>query len=831
MKTYFKLIFILSLSSLLFFAGCSKDDDSESFEKQIELPITGLPNEREMLIGGGSFIIPIKLQSHNSWKVEIKDSEWCRILENETQDNSIFKIEVDKNTTSEERIVLFDIIVNTAWGENKTTYRLIQGVAGSSSNGWVEIVTSAPNQLESKLKALPAGFSGIVRLKVTGPLDNNDCKLFENSKNLMPQLSYLDLENASIDKFSDKAFSNNTSITELTIPKSLTSIGKAFYFDSQSQNRIKKIIVPESNKLTYIDDNAFRGCSALRVFDIPKNITYIGSYAFYNCNNLYSEIVIPNNAEEIKSYTFYNSGMHFPNNFKLPETVKKIGERAFYNVDGYSYNEFKFPSGLNEIGEAAFCNSQIKISILPQSLKEISDSTFYECGVVNNLTIPSSVKKIGNHSFQNCSQGNVNWTLNINEGVETIGDFAFANNYYLSGDIVIPKTVLSLGESCFVECNYLKDKLVLNDGLMTIGKKAFYNAKIKGNLYIPKTLTDIGESAFSGSYISGKLVIFSSLKSIGDKAFFNCRQLNGLDFNEATNLNNIGVSAFESCTGLKGDLFLPSQINTVKQKSFMQTGFDGVLTMSNNITIIEKEAFTECLFSTINFSSNLYKLEDYAFRHCKNIKKCKLPSNLKSIGKEVFSGCTSWEGELILPESLENLDDGAFKYCSKLTGKLNFPPKLTQINKGVFAGCGFTGDLIIPDRITYIGDGAFERCKKFDGKLVLGKGMTKINDFAFSSCTFVGELILPDGITSVGQGSFAYSEVTSLIIGKNVKSFGYAAFYGNNLRTVKCYAIIPPITISYNFHITGFDLYVPSGSVGSYKTAEGWKEVSSIYAL
>jgi len=320
------------------------------------------------------------------------------------------------------------------------------------------------------------------------------------------------------------------------------------------------------------------------------------------------------------------------------------------------------------------------------------------------------------------------------------------------------------------------------------------------------------------------------LATIGEKAFSNCSRLEGLDLSNANNLSDIGISAFEACSGMQGNLSLPPKLTSIKYGTFKKTSFNGELTMTNNVKLIGKEAFMQSGFRKISLSSALEKIDDKAFYFCQNLKDFSLPSNIKHIGNDSFCGCTSLSGNLVLPSELEYLGDGTFTFC-KFTGTLNFPPKINRIGNKTFEGCYFTGDLIIPDAIEYLGSGAFSYCIKLEGKLIIGKGIKEIGDYAFDQTNFVGEVVIPDNVESIGQGAFSYSKFTTLILGKGLKSIGYAAFYSNSLQTVKSYAITPPATISYNFHICSFNLYVPASSLNLYKMAEGWKEVRSINAL
>lgn len=826
----FKLILFYFSIALVMLSGCNSIED----DRQIELPQRTLSNNQEILIGGShNYILPLALKYKKILKVEMDSCNWCRILPGKgSLDSTSFVIAVDKNQFSEERTIKLTVILKpNGWGSSKITYKLTQGVAGSSENGWVEILTSNGGQLTSKLEDLPAGNSGVVRLRVAGPLDDSDCKVIEEAMHSMPQLKFLDLENSIIEQFADKTFCNNSSILELTLPRKLASIGKAFYFDEQSKNEICRINIPENSSLKYIDDSAFRNCRNLAYFEIPKNVNYIGTYAFYNCNSLASQIVIPQSAGIVKPYAFCNTRMGFPDDFVFPEFIKEIGEYAFNNISHYSPKVINLPKGLVRIGKAAFCNSRININAIPANLKEIPDSTFYGCGIYQSLVIPSNIEKIGNHAFQNSFYNGNNWSLTISEGVKYIGDFAFADNCYLKSDIVIPGSTEIIGESCFAGCTNLNGKLILNDGLKVIKQNAFSGLNIAGGLNIPKTLTNIEDNAFANCQnINGKLVIPSALVTIGEKAFYNCSRLEGLDLSEAVNLNEIGISAFESCSSMRGNLSLPQKLTSVKPGAFKKAPFDGVLTMIDNVRSIGKEAFMQSGFKKISLSSALEKIDDKAFIHCENLKEFSLPSSIKHIGNEAFCGCSSLSCSLVLPSQLEYLGDGAFAYC-RLTGTLTLPPKINRIGNKTFFGSDFTGDLIIPDAIEYLGNEAFSYCRKLDGKLIIGNGIKVIGDYAFDNTSFNGEVVIPDNVESIGKGAFSYSKFTTLVLGKGVKSIGFAAFYGNSLQTVKSYAIIPPTTTSYNFHICGFNLYVPSSSLNLYKMAEGWKDARSINAL
>ena len=96
------------------------------------------------------------------------------------------------------------------------------------------------------------------------------------------------------------AFRGCSSLTSITIPDSVTSIGERA-FDGCSSLTSRTI----GNGVISIGEKAFDGCSSLTSITIPDGVTSIGSHAFYGCSSLTS-ITIPDGVTSIGSYAFYD---------------------------------------------------------------------------------------------------------------------------------------------------------------------------------------------------------------------------------------------------------------------------------------------------------------------------------------------------------------------------------------------------------------------------------------------------------------------------------------------------------------------------------------------
>ena len=175
-------------------------------------------------------------------------------------------------------------------------------------------------------------------------------------------------------------------------------------------------------------------------------------------------------------------------------------------------------------------------------------SVVQNCLKDDNLSIPTTVTHIGDRAF--CRNALLTGKLVIPPSVKSIGREAFMGTDF-SGDLVIPNSVGSIGYGAFSACNGFNGTLTLPKGLKVIESCAFISCtKLKGNLTLPDNLTSIGDSAFYiCRMLTGNLVIPKTVKSIGERAFAGCSGFKGtLTLHEG--LETIGKNAFSSCGGL-----------------------------------------------------------------------------------------------------------------------------------------------------------------------------------------------------------------------------------------------------------------------------------------
>lgn len=157
-------------------------------------------------------------------------------------------------------------------------------------------------------------------------------------------------------------------------------------------------------------------------------------------------------------------------------------------------------SGTNDVPWRDSKNSQtsgVYSIVIKDGVTSIGDYAFCDCRYVNSVTIPDSVKDIGKFSLSNLggsshkvgTNDDIYFTIDIGNGVETIEDYAFFRNLYIT-DINLGENVKYIGNSAFNDCICIK------------------------NMYIPQSVTTIGNAAFKVCTILSDIYIYNYENSI-----------------------------------------------------------------------------------------------------------------------------------------------------------------------------------------------------------------------------------------------------------------------------------------------------------------------------
>ena len=234
----------------------------------------------------------------------------------------------------------------------------------------------------------------------------------------------------------DGAFSSCESLTDITIPDSVTSIGEgAFYYC------IGLTSITIANSVKSIGESAFECCTKLTDIKIPNSVTDIADKTFKECIAL-TKLAIPNGVKSIGKYSFY--GCSDLISVTIPDSVTSIEYWAF--KDCTDLKSVTIPNGVTSIGEATFsgCTALTSMTI-PNSVTNISAYAFTNCSSLASITIPDGVISIGTYAFGECSGLT---SVTIPNSVTTFGTYVFVDCSNLSS-VTIPKTVTKIGHYTF----------------------------------------------------------------------------------------------------------------------------------------------------------------------------------------------------------------------------------------------------------------------------------------------------------------------------------------------------------------------------------------------
>jgi hypothetical protein len=248
----------------------------------------------------------------------------------------------------------------------------------------------------------------------------------------------------------------------------------------------------------------------------------------------------------------------------LPAGLKAIGNNAFNGCFALR-NEVTIPASVQTIGSYAFagCRNAKFNPALPETLTAIGDYAFQNCANLYAVTLPASLQTIGAHAFE---ASNVQEAV-LPAGLKTIGAYAFRHCSNITR-VTLPDGLTTLGEGAFQQCEALVTADLMNPmDITSIPRYAFDGCSGLRNVYLPFFIETVGDYAFRGCASLRQIQFVAPTKTIGSYAFSGCRSLKSLDLFKCENFTTIGSYAFSGCTSLKS-LNLPKSLETIGEYAF-----------------------------------------------------------------------------------------------------------------------------------------------------------------------------------------------------------------------------------------------------------------------
>ena len=320
--------------------------------------------------------------------------------------------------------------------------------------------------------------------------------------------------------------------------------------DFEPYEYMTSLIIPNSVKT--IGWEAFAPCTKLKSLTIGSGVTSIGSDAFRGCISLKTVVSKIQKPFEISNMVFW--GVPSDAELIVPKGTKSAYQStAGWNVFGKIteaidpndltengiYYTLKSDGTLEVTGLASWATtadipSSLNISGTKYSVTSIAARAFEGRSDITYLSIPYSIKSIGEFAFSSCGS---NITVNIADpeswcqmklGNEHASPLSSAGKMLVydieTTSFEVPSTVTSIGAFTFYQCSYLK------------------------SLYIPSSVTSIGSSAFEDCDYLASLTLNEGLQSIGGSAFEGCKRLTSITI--PSTVNSILINAFKNCVSV-----------------------------------------------------------------------------------------------------------------------------------------------------------------------------------------------------------------------------------------------------------------------------------------
>lgn len=557
----------------------------------------------------------------------------------------------------------------------------------------------------------------------------------------------------------------------------------AFYYESRYNSNVDLL---RDDKITNLDPSTS---------DVYNYWTYLGSYyntttgigiwkikapSIQNFGDLLNKngysISLPSSITTLilpEGIENYNSDLcehsDYLQQVTFPSTLKTIGRRAFYNCD--KLKQVVFNENLEKIGELAFssCDALTNI-IFPNTLTTIGDSAFGASPKLTTITIPDNVTYIGSYAFDNCTSLT---TVNSNCGACFIGRDAFDGTPWLKQQ----SGLITLGSNIVQAKDYFTDAEII----------------------IPEWVEGIAYDACVGSTSATKLVLPNSVKIIGGESFIlgdnpvieytgTIDEWCNIKWYDTPHDWVRGTWVQPYIQGsLVTDVIFPSNLTTVGSCTFYNWNNLKSVTLHDNITCIESNAFDRCNIPSLLLPDSIEIIESGAIDT--NIAIENIPLNLKSacVGYDLFGN-----------------SDSGIMFTNTV---LNIPKTLVRMEPS---------SIITPNVDTIIVDSENPVYDSRDNCNAIIKTNTNT---LFKGCK---NTIIPLSIDTIGTDAFNYSsDVVSIVIPKNITNF-YTHCFGKSLKdlyyngSLTEYCNISksyPFQTHYNLHVQNEDvknLIIPS---------------------
>lgn len=588
------------------------------------------------------------------------------------------------------------------------------------------------------------------------------------------------------------AFAGCSSMTSVTIPESVTSIGNGAFAGCSG---LTSITIPDS--VTKIGSRKlFAGCTGLRRLRLPNQISSlvptISNQLVYGCYEL-EEINIPECIYSVDKGAF-DSNTKLWNIQASEYVVSKLGKETVRDallipplLCAWLQGKPVCPALAKEIPAALrlkakktacierllaeddaeslekLLSLQKKLGLeeLEEMLKKAVEQGKTTC---KTMLMDLKNKRFSAADFEQHNQEQEEKELGIRErtlaewrkifAVSITGGKAYLGKYKGTEEIVtVPARidkhpVAALSEKAFSHIDHVKT-IYIEEGVEEIRDRAMWGCSGLMDVYIPASVTRIGTLA-----VQGKKKRIHAPEGSAAQAF---ALTNKIPFvAEAAALS--GKTEEKDAMATERKPLTMAEWKKIWAYTKLPDGnlrLDSCKVCDTEVKIpseIGGLKVTEIGQSAL--SPDASGLRGVIAKQRRQIRSVTIPDTVHAIGNEAFSGCAALE-EIVIPESVKSLGRYAFAKCGSLK-KAVLPTQACKLGEGVFFECKELEKVKLPADLLELGgqiNGIFERCEKLS-RLELPAGLQRIGAKTFSGCVSLRELQIPESVSEIGNGAF-----------------------------------------------------------------------------
>ncbi len=445
---------------------------------------------------------------------------------------------------------------------------------------------------------------------------------------------------------------------------------------------------------------------------------------------------------------------------------EKIGDLYYFLSNDGTAEVIQSPNGYS--GDIVIPASVTSINGTTYHVTNIGNDAFSGCGDITSITIPDGVTSIESHAFAYCHSL---VSITIPNSVTTIDRGAF---YYCTslGSIVIPASVTRINECgyVFTYCNNLTS-IVVESGNTVYDSRDNCNAIIEtttNNLVrgcnvttIPNSVTQIGKCAFYGCDFSS-IVIPNSITSIGFRAFEDCKNLTSITIPDG--VTSIGEEAFLDCTSLTS-VTIPNSVTSIGENAFKDTPWytskeEGPIYIGSVLYAYKGEMPQN---TNLVVKDGTVSITPWALTDCKGLTSITIPSSIKSIRNNAFTGCSKLTSVVWNAKNANGgREDGPFYNSRSQITSFTFGDDVDTIPDNLCYGMDKLSTITIPQGVMRIGDNAFDGCTGLTSCTLLQETPLSLGYWVFGDNPSF-PFYIPCGATEVYNGAWGRWGYTNFI--------------------------------------------------------------------